>query len=100
MKKYVLIPSVAFVLISSIFQPAIAQPSNNPCNNAISLIVNAPCTNGNNNGATLDGPAAQGCWASVPNQDVWYTFTTIAAGIYTVTTDNGINTDMQLKVYS
>ncbi|HLG35082.1 MAG TPA: PPC domain-containing protein, partial [Bacteroidia bacterium] len=90
--------AIALIGISQFAQAQV--PPNNSCFNAAVLTVNAPCTNGNNTNATLDGPATQGCWASVPNNDVWYTFTTGAAGNYTVTTDNGTNTDTQIKLYS
>lgn len=100
MKKIVCSLSVIAISVIGTIQISNAQPFNNSCANATTLIVNVPCTNGLNNAATLDGPAAQGCWAAVPDHDVWYTFTTGAAGTYTVTTDNGLNTDMQLKIYS
>ncbi|MDF2436084.1 MAG: hypothetical protein K0Q95_460, partial [Bacteroidota bacterium] len=81
-----------------------AQPNNN-CSGATPLTVGAACTSGTNVGATLEagenaGATGQGCWASAPNNTVWYTFTTGAAGIYTVSTDNGGSPDTELKILS
>src|SRR6185436_7946557 len=78
-----------------------AQPNNN-CASATVLTVGAPCTNGTNVGATLElgEPSAAGCWASAASNTVWYKFTTGAAGMYVISTDNGGATDAQLKLYS
>lgn len=86
-----------------------AQPSNNNCASAIALIEGTNCAIGNNTLATIEPfetlpPANQQCWASVPNNTVWYTFTPSITGTYTTTTDNRLpnatTPDTQLKLFS
>ncbi|NNC82030.1 MAG: T9SS type A sorting domain-containing protein [Flavobacteriales bacterium] len=79
----------------------VPPPANDDCANAISLTVDAACTTGSNAAASVEiGEPAAACWATVPDQTVWYTFTTGAAGDYRVSLDNLPETDSQVQVLS
>jgi hypothetical protein len=103
-KKLIAIFTALFILSSILLfvDAANAQPANDNCANATVLTVGASCTNGTNVLATLEAgePTTQGCWLSAVDRTVWYRFTTGAAGVYYITTDNGGTTDTQLKLYS
>src|SRR4051812_21674291 len=99
--KTVLSIVICFILTLT----GIAQPVNNNCANATTITVGSACTNGTTAGATLEagensGATGQGCWATAPDNTVWYKFTTGAAGNYTASTDNGGNNDTQIKLLS
>lgn len=102
--------SLALFLIGTVSVWAQA-PANDACSGAITLTLGPGCTIGSNVGATADTtPSGEdaiggvpGCWASDPDATVWYTFTTGAAGFYSISTNNGTNdfdADAQLKLYS
>ncbi len=81
-----------------------AQPANDNCASATPITVDANCA-GNiytNVGATIEaGETGQGCWGTVPNGTVWFTFTTGAAGVYDVSTLSSTGSpDTQLKIIS
>lgn len=104
-KLYILI----WIIIINCSIKLVAQPANNNCASAIALTEGTNCTIGNNTLATLEPfealpPANQQCWASVPNNTVWYTFTPTITGTYTTTTDNRLpnatTPDTQLKLFS
>lgn len=101
MKKRILI--LSFLLIILAFTNVFAQaPANDNCANAITLVVDAPCISGTNRNATMQTGEVAGarCWANNPNNTVWYTFKTGAAGSYIISTDNGTYTDTEIKLYS
>src|SRR5690242_18521776 len=104
LKYLISIFSLFFILSMLLFitDAAKAQPSNDNCASATTLTVGAPCTNGTNVGATiqLGEPLTLDCWASAPDNTVWYKFTTSTAGNYIISTDNGGTTDTQIKLYS
>ncbi len=77
-------------------------PANDNCANAITLTPSAACTptTGNVNVATFSGiPASGSCGASVPNDDVWYSF--VATGTsHTVSVTGSLNFDPGFEVFS
>lgn len=81
-----------------------AQPANNDCANATPITIDANCA-GNiytNVGATVEaGETPAGCWQTAPDNTVWFTFTTGAAGVYDVTTASSTGApDTQIKIIS
>lgn len=92
-----------FVLIATV---SFAQPANDNCANAIALNnIGTACVNGDNTLATVEsfeagtGAAGLGCWATAPDNTVWYTFTPPATANYTIGTAS-TNADTQLKLLS
>ncbi|HKR06566.1 MAG TPA: hypothetical protein VJY62_18170, partial [Bacteroidia bacterium] len=68
------------VVIISLFisSKAFSQPANDACSNAITLTVDAACTNGTTVAATLQGSEATAWCGSAPQQSVWYKFVATA----------------------
>ncbi|MCE3297286.1 MAG: hypothetical protein K0R65_3000 [Crocinitomicaceae bacterium] len=90
-----------FLLFSLAALSVAAQPANDNCASATVLTVNGACTSGTNVAATTQlGETGQGCWGTATSNTVWYRFTTGAAGVYNVGTDNGGTTDTQIKIIS
>ncbi len=80
-------------------------PANDACANAIALTLGTPFS-GDSTVATADGPTntstANGCSATffgASNRTVWHTFTTGAAGIYTVSTCTNTGFDNKIAIY-
>lgn len=89
--------------------PPSGPPVNDDCADAVNLNIGAVSVIGNNIGATNSASDPGGCssggctWASIPDATVWYKFTTVDAGWYTIGTDNGTNDfggDYQLMLLS
>lgn len=83
-----------------------AQPANDNCANAATIppsAIGGPCINGNNTLATIEafeagtGPAGLGCWASAPDNTVWYKITVPNTANYRFRTTPVAN-DTQLKL--
>lgn len=99
--SWILTLSCATLMSTTVY----AQP-NDDCANAQLLNEGPGCLKGTTVNATI-APAATpepspSCWGTAPSSTVWYYFTISTAGIYTVSTDNGINNlgeDMQLALY-
>jgi len=82
--------------------PPVGTPPNDLCSGAISLNVNASCSNttGNNTGATDSGETAPGC-ANYSGGDLWYSIVVPANGSVTVTTSSASGfTDSGMAIYS
>lgn len=99
------------ILLIVIFLPAIlfAQPANDNCANAIALTAGTNCITGTNVGATVEAwenvaPTNAQCWASAPNFTVWYKFTPVVTGMFSVSLDNRLSDagepDTQMKLLS
>lgn len=83
---------------------AFAQPTNDACSGAIGLTEGAECVIYDNVGATFGPPAepTPACWASAPDNTVWFSFSPSSDGFHTFSSDNGINnlnTDVQFALY-
>lgn len=79
-----------------------AQPANDACDKPTVLIVDAPCTNGTNVGATTQGAlehTVANCWGTAASHTVWYKFRTSSAGYYEISLDNGGTTDTEFKLW-
>ena len=91
------------VLIIIVYTHLSIFAQSNFCGSATPLTVGAACTTGTNVGSTTTGGSdgVQGCWGTAANNTVWYQFTTdVTSGTYVISTDNGTNTDTQLKLFS
>src|SRR4051812_4788730 len=80
-QNFLKIVALFFLAQSIFFSSAKAQPANNDCSGATTLIVNAAAVIGNVSGATQSIPSIV-CNADIgtADDDVWYKFTTSAAG--------------------
>jgi hypothetical protein len=81
--------------------PCVPCATNTTCATAQTLELNAECTPGTVNcGGAQPSPS---CWAPyTPSLTVWYTFVTKAAGVYRISTDNGVgdfDSDTRLALY-
>lgn len=74
-----------------------ASPSNNFCGNAISLTVNAACTN--TSGTTAGATQSYAGCVGTANDDVWYKFTATNTTA-TVTVDPSSSMDAVVQLYS
>jgi hypothetical protein len=97
--------TVVFAFLSLFFNAlGYAQaPANDNCADAVNLVLGAAPVNGSTINATneLGIIPATTCWFGAPNTNVWYKFTTTAAGNYVISTDYlGSSGSPELKLFS
>lgn len=91
-----------FFLILLLILPVVvkAQPANNTCANAMPLVVDAPCQQATNNGATADGNANCGALAFMAGKTVWFSFTATGPNTQISVTNVSGNLDVYLSVFT
>ncbi|GMU83235.1 MAG: hypothetical protein AMXMBFR47_31060 [Planctomycetota bacterium] len=88
--------SRALIVAAAGALPALAQPANNACSNAIPVVAGS--YSGTTSGATNDGAGT--CGASSASPDVWYSYVAPFNGQFQVSTCGGAGWDTVLGIWT